>query len=122
QGRVDVLVNKGNGDDLVEWSAPFWKQSLDKGLRLLERGIDSHVITTHAAVPLMLPQRRGLIVGISDQGSMSFFYGFEKVAVMRMAELLAPELRPHAIAMLALTPGFLRSEAMLERFGVAVAN
>jgi NAD(P)-dependent dehydrogenase (short-subunit alcohol dehydrogenase family) len=122
QGRLDVLVNNVNGDDLVEWKGPFWKQSLDKGLRLLERGIDSHVITTHAAIPSMLPQRRGLIVGISDLGSMSFFYGFEKAGVMKMAELLAPELRPHEIAMVAVTPGFLRSEAMLERFGVTEAN
>jgi NAD(P)-dependent dehydrogenase (short-subunit alcohol dehydrogenase family) len=122
QGRLDVLVNNVNGDDLVEWEGPFWKQSLDKGLRLLKRGVDTHVITTHAAIPLMLPAGRGLIVGISDLGSISFFYGLEKACVMKMAELLAPELRPHHIATVAVTPGFLRSEAMLERFGVTEAN
>jgi NAD(P)-dependent dehydrogenase (short-subunit alcohol dehydrogenase family) len=122
QGRLDVLVNNVNGDDLVEWKGPFWKQSLDKGLRLLERGVDSHVITTHAAIPLLLEAGRGLVVGISDLGSISFFYGFEKACVMKMAELLAPELRPHKIATVAVTPGFLRSEAMLERFGVTEAN
>jgi NAD(P)-dependent dehydrogenase (short-subunit alcohol dehydrogenase family) len=121
-GRLDILVNNVNGDDLVEWEGPFWKQSLDKGLRLLERGVDAHVITTHAAIPLMLPAGRGLIVGISDLGSISFFYGFEKACVMKMAELLAPELRPHRIAAVTVTPGFLRSEAMLENFGVTEAN
>jgi NAD(P)-dependent dehydrogenase (short-subunit alcohol dehydrogenase family) len=122
QGRLDVLVNNVNGDDLTEWSKPFWEQSLDAGLLMIERGVDSHLITTHAAIPLMLRHRRGLIVGISDRGSTSFFYGFEKSSVMRIAELLAPELRPHGITAVAVTPGFLRSEAMLEGFGVTEAN
>ena len=119
--RLDVLVNNVNGDDLVKWTS-FWKQSLDDGLRTLERGINSHVITTRLALPLMLKRKAGLIVGVTDRGGGTFFYGFEKSAVMRMAELLAPELLPHGIGIVALTPGYLRSEAMLENRGVTEAN
>jgi NAD(P)-dependent dehydrogenase (short-subunit alcohol dehydrogenase family) len=122
RSRLDVLVNNVNGDDLAEWHKPFWQQSLEKGLRLIERGVHSHLITSHAAIPLMLQNRRGLIVGITDRGSPSFFYGFEKLSVMRIAELLAAELRPHGITAVAVTPGFLRSEAMLEGFGVTESN
>jgi NAD(P)-dependent dehydrogenase (short-subunit alcohol dehydrogenase family) len=122
QGRLDVLVNNVNGDDLAEWDKPFWEQSLDQGFRMIERGVHSHLITSHAAIPLLLRQGHGLIVGITDRGSLSFFYGFVKTSVMRIAELLAAELRPHGITALAVTPGFLRSEAMLEHFGVTEAN
>jgi NAD(P)-dependent dehydrogenase (short-subunit alcohol dehydrogenase family) len=122
QGRLDVLVNNVNGDDLNVWNKPFWQQSLDKGLLMIERGVHSHIITNHAAIPLLLSSRRGLIVGITDRGSASFFYGLEKASVMRIAELLAPELRPHDITVVAVTPGFLRSEAMLEVFGVTESN
>jgi len=123
QGRLDVLVNNVNGDDLAEWGGAFWEQSLDQGLRQLERGIDSHVITIHTALPLMLRGgRSGLIVGVTDRGAISFFHGFVKQSVMKLAELLAPELRPRGVAIVAVTPGYLRSEAMLERFGVTEAN
>jgi NAD(P)-dependent dehydrogenase (short-subunit alcohol dehydrogenase family) len=127
QGRLDVLVNNVNGDDLDEWGKPFWEQTLERGFAMIRRGVDTHIITTHAAIPHMLRNpgpspTRGLIVGVSDKGSTSFYYGFAKGAVMRMAELLGPELRPHGIAAVAVTPGFLRSEAMLERFGVTEAN
>jgi NAD(P)-dependent dehydrogenase (short-subunit alcohol dehydrogenase family) len=122
QGRLDVLVNNVNGDDLAVWGKPFWEQSLERGLRMLERGVDSHLITSHATIPLMLRQGRGLIIGITDRGSISFFHGLVKQSVMRIAELLAPELRPRGIAAVAVTPGYLRSEAMLEGFGVAEAN
>jgi NAD(P)-dependent dehydrogenase (short-subunit alcohol dehydrogenase family) len=122
QGRLDVLVNNVNGDDLADWEQPFWQQLLDRGLLMIERGVHSHLITSHTAVPLMLPRRRGLIVGITDRGIVSFFHGFEKLSVMRIAELLAPELRPHGIAAVAVTPGYLRSEAMLEGFGVDESN
>src|SRR6184192_1985790 len=64
-GRLDVLVNNVNGDDLTDWSRPFWKQSIERGLEALERGVHLHVITTHSALPLMLEHRGGLIVGVS---------------------------------------------------------
>jgi NAD(P)-dependent dehydrogenase (short-subunit alcohol dehydrogenase family) len=122
QGRLDVLVNNVNGDDLASWGKSFWQESLDTGFRMIERGVHSHLITTHAAIPLLLRQGSGLIVGITDRGYPTFYYGLVKKSVMTMAELLGPELRPHGIAAVAVTPGFLRSEAMLERFGVTEAN
>jgi NAD(P)-dependent dehydrogenase (short-subunit alcohol dehydrogenase family) len=77
-GRLDVLVNNVNGDDLTDWKKPFWQQSLERGLLMIERGVHSHLITSHAAIPLMLRHRPGLIVGITDRGSAGFFHGFEK--------------------------------------------
>jgi NAD(P)-dependent dehydrogenase (short-subunit alcohol dehydrogenase family) len=121
KGRLDILVNNANGDDLLEWKE-FWKLSLENGFRSVERGIHTHVITAHAALPLMLKKKGGLIVGITDEGGGTFFYGFVKQAVMRMAELLAPELLPHGITAVSMTPGFLRSEAVLEHFGVEESN
>jgi NAD(P)-dependent dehydrogenase (short-subunit alcohol dehydrogenase family) len=120
-GRLDILVNNVNGDDLVEWK-PFWEQSLEKGLQSMRRSVNSHLITIHSALPLMLDRKGGLIVGITDRGSMSLFHGLGKQSVMRITELLAPELLPHGITAISLTPGFLRSEAMLENFGVTEAN
>lgn len=122
QDRLDVLINNVNGDDLASWGKPFWQESLETGFRMIERGIHSHLITTHAALPLMLRTPGRLIAGITDLGSINFYYGFVKKSVMAMAELLAAELRPHGIAAVAVAPGFLRSEAMLERFGVTEAN
>jgi NAD(P)-dependent dehydrogenase (short-subunit alcohol dehydrogenase family) len=121
QGRLDVLVNNVNGDDLYEWK-PFWKLSMENGLRSVERGVTTHLYTTHAALPLMMKRKGGLIVGITDQGGGTFFYGFVKQAVMRMAELLAPELIPHDITAVSLTPGYLRSEVILEGYGVTESN
>ena len=112
KGRLDILVNNANGDDLLEWKA-FWELSLENGFRSMERGVNTHLITTHAALPLMLKRKGGLIVGITDEGGGTFFYGFVKQAVMRTAELLAPELIPHGITAVSMTPGFLRSEAVL---------
>jgi len=120
-GRLDVLVNNVNGDDLYEWK-PFWKLSLDNAFLSVQRGVNSHLITTHSALPLMLKTKGGLIVGITDQGGGTFFYGFVKQSVMRIAELLAPELIPYDITAVSLTPGFLRSEAVLERLGVTESN
>ena len=121
KGRLDILVNNANGDDLLEWKA-FWELSLENGFRSMERGVNTHLITTHAALPLMLKRKGGLIVGITDEGGGTFFYGFVKQSVMRTAELLAPELIPHGITAVSLTPGFLRSEAVLEHFGVEESN
>jgi NAD(P)-dependent dehydrogenase (short-subunit alcohol dehydrogenase family) len=120
-GRLDVLVNNVNGDDLYEWK-PFWKQSMENGLQCMQRGIHSHLLTIHAAIPLMLERRSGLIVSITDQGGGTFFYGFVKQSVMRICELLAPELVPGGVTAVSLTPGFLRSEAVLARYGVEESN
>jgi NAD(P)-dependent dehydrogenase (short-subunit alcohol dehydrogenase family) len=120
-GGLDILVNNVNGDDLYEWK-PFWKQSLERGFLSMQRGVHSHLITIHAAVPLMLKRGGGLIVGITDQGGGTFFYEFVKQSVMRIAEILAPELLPHDLTIVSLTPGFLRSEAVLEHYGVTEDN
>ena len=122
QERLDVLVNNVNGDDLTSWGKSFWQESLATGFRCIERGVNSHLITIHAAIPLMLRSGGRLIAGITDLGFPTFYYGFVKKSVMAIAELLAAELRPHGIAAVAVAPGFLRSEAMLERFGVTEAN
>lgn len=120
-GRLDVLVNNANGDDLLEWKA-YWKLSLDNGFKSMERGVHTHLLTTHAALPLMLKHRGGLVAGITDEGGGTFFYGFVKQSVMKIAELLAPELIPHGITAVSMTPGFLRSEAVLEQYGVKESN
>jgi len=122
QGRLDVLVNNVNGDDLASWGKSFWQESLDTGFRMIERSVHTHLITSHAAIPLMLRSGGRLIAGITDLGFPTFYYGFVKKSVMTIAELLAAELRPHGITAVAVAPGFLRSEAMLERFGVTEAN
>ena len=126
-GRLDVLVNDvWGGDELTEWGRPFWELSLDKGRALLERAVTSHVITSRLAVPLMIERRAGLIVEITDGDALYYrgnlFYDLAKLSVIRLAFAMAEELRPHGIAALAVTPGFLRSEAMLEHFGVSEAN
>ena len=128
QGRLDVLVNDvWGGDELTEFSTPFWKLTPEKGRLMLDRGIYSHILTSRYAVPLMLERDRGLIVEITDGDSFGYrgnlFYDLVKMSVIRLAFAMAWELRRHPkITALAVTPGFLRSEAMLENFGVTEAN
>jgi NAD(P)-dependent dehydrogenase (short-subunit alcohol dehydrogenase family) len=128
QGRLDVLVNDvWGGDELTEFSQPFWKLTQEKGRLMLDRGIFSHILTSRYAVPLMLERNRGLIVEITDGDSFGYrgnlFYDLVKLSVIRLAFAMAWELRRHPmITALAVTPGFLRSEAMLEGFGVTEAN
>jgi NAD(P)-dependent dehydrogenase (short-subunit alcohol dehydrogenase family) len=127
QGRLDVLVNDvWGGDELTEFSQPFWKLNPEKGRLMLDRGIYSHILTSRYAVPLMLERDRGLIVEITDGDTFGYrgnvFYDLVKLSVIRLAFAMAWELRRHPITALAVTPGFLRSEAMLELFGVTEAN
>ena len=126
-GHLDVLVNDvWGGDSLTEWDTPFWRLDLDKVHAMWERAVLSHLITSQHAVPLMLDQRRGLIVEITDgdgahyRGSLS--YDLIKTTVNRLAFAQAEELHPHGITAVAVTPGFLRSEAMLDGFGVTEAT
>lgn len=132
-GRLDVLVNDvWGGDALVQW-VPLWEHDLEQGLRLLHRAVDTHIITSHCALPLMVARRRGLVVEVTDGTGRwvddvlggyrgSFFYDLAKHSVERLARNQAAELRPHGVAAVALTPGFLRSEAVLDHFGVTEAN
>ncbi|HEX8253434.1 MAG TPA: SDR family oxidoreductase [Thermoanaerobaculia bacterium] len=123
--RVDVLVNDiWGGDHVMEWGKKFWEVDLDAHLALLDRAIKSHIITSCHAVPQM--REGGLIVEITDGDGYyyrgNFFYDIVKTTVIRMAFAQAEELRAKGISAIAVTPGFLRSEAMLEHFGVTEEN
>ncbi len=124
-GRLDILVNDLTGDANMEFK-PFHEHSLEKGLRVLENGSISHLITSYFGIPLMLTCG-GLIVevtdGIGDEiRPFNFYYDLEKAFNIRLARSLAVQLRPNKIAVVSLTPGFLRSEEMLDNFGVSEAN
>ncbi|MFI5527835.1 SDR family oxidoreductase [Kitasatospora sp. NPDC051853] len=126
-GRLDVLVNSvWGGDPLTDWEHPLWEQDLDTGLRLLRQAVETHVITSRYALPLMVARRSGLVVEVTDGNTAryrgSFFYDLAKSSVIRLAVAQAAELKPHGVAAVALTPGFLRSEALLEHFGVTEEN
>ncbi len=126
-GRLDLLVNDvWGGDDLTEWGKPFWEHSLANGLLMQERAVWSHIITSYSGAPLMVARARGVIIEITDGDSPGYrgnlFYDLAKASAIRLALAMAGDLRPHGITALALTPGFLRSEAMLDHFGVTEAN
>ncbi|MFJ8039134.1 SDR family oxidoreductase [Kitasatospora sp. NPDC096147] len=126
-GRLDVLVNSvWGGDPLTDWEHPLWEQDLETGLRLLRQAVETHVITSRYALPLMVARRSGLVVEVTDGNTAryrgSFFYDLAKSSVIRLAVAQAAELRPYGVAAVAITPGFLRSEAMLDLFGVAERN
>ena len=130
QGRLDILVNDIGGDmGLVEWGNPFWKQTLGRGFKLLDRGVYTHIRASRYGVPLMLENDCGLVVEVTD-GDMEtnagyrsvLFYDLAKFLPMRIAMGMAHELRETGITALAITPGFLRSEGVLEHFGVTEAN
>jgi NAD(P)-dependent dehydrogenase (short-subunit alcohol dehydrogenase family) len=127
QGRLDILVNDiWGGDELTEWEKPFWELDIAKGLLMQQRGVHTHIITSRYGVPLMVAARQGLVIEITDGDSPGYrgnlFYDLVKASVIRLALGMAEELRPYGVTALALTPGFLRSEAMLDRFGVTEAN
>ncbi|MER6092309.1 SDR family oxidoreductase [Streptomyces bluensis] len=127
QGRLDVLVNDiWGGELLFAWDTPVWEHDLDKGLRLLRLAVETHAITLHHALPLLLRRPGGLVVEMTDgtaeynRGTYrnSFFYDLAKSSVLRMGFSLGHELGPRGATAVALTPGWLRSEIMLEGFGV----
>ncbi|OCC03125.1 short-chain dehydrogenase [Labrys sp. WJW] len=128
QGRLDILVNDiWGGEKLFEWNKAVWEHDLDKGLRLLRLGIDTHLITAHHALPLLIEHPGGLLVEMTDGTAdynaghyrLSPFYDLVKSAVIRLAWAHAKDLAKHGATSVALTPGWLRSEMMLEAFGVA---
>jgi NAD(P)-dependent dehydrogenase (short-subunit alcohol dehydrogenase family) len=131
QGRLNILVNDIWGaENLAQWNIPVWKHSLDSGLRMLRLAIDTHIITSHFALPLLIQNSGGLVVEITDGTAeyndthyrLSLFYDLAKTSVIRMAWALAQELQPYQCTAVALTPGWMRSEMMLEHFGVKEAN
>jgi NAD(P)-dependent dehydrogenase (short-subunit alcohol dehydrogenase family) len=126
QGRLDILVNDLTGDGYMQFK-PFLEHSLEQGLKLLENGSISHLITSFYGIPLMANSGGGLLVEITDGVSdeireFNFYYDLEKAINIRLAKSLAIQLRPHKIAVVSLTPGFLRSEEMLDHFGVSESN
>jgi NAD(P)-dependent dehydrogenase (short-subunit alcohol dehydrogenase family) len=130
-GRLDILVNDiWGGDRFIQWDTPLWDYSLENGLRMLRLAIDTHLITSHFALPLMIKNPGGLVVEVTDGTAeynkdhyrVSVFYDLAKSAVLRMAFSLAHELKPHGCTALALSPGWLRSEQMLDNYGVSEEN
>jgi NAD(P)-dependent dehydrogenase (short-subunit alcohol dehydrogenase family) len=131
QGALHILVNDIWGQHgEPEWDKTVWESSLESGLRLLELGVNTHAITSHFALPLLIKTPGGLVIEMTDGTNeynasnyrVSFFYDVAKGAVSRMAFALAHELKPYDAAAVLLTPGWLRSEAMLDGFGVREEN
>jgi NAD(P)-dependent dehydrogenase (short-subunit alcohol dehydrogenase family) len=131
QGRLDVLVNDiWGGETLFEWDTPLWEHDLDAGLRMLRLAIDTHLITSHHALPLLIHEPGGLVVEMTDgtreynaeHYRVSAFYDLAKTAVIRLAFAQSKELEPHGATAVALTPGWMRSEMMLENYGVTEAT
>ena len=126
-GRLDILVNDiWGGDALTEWGSPFWELSASRGFELLERAVHTHIITSRHGAPLMVERSAGLIVEVTDGDTLGYrgnlFYDLAKNTVIRLALGMAADLHPRGITALAVTPGFLRSEAVLDHFGVTEAN
>lgn len=130
QGALHVLVNDIFGGTKMEWNKTVWESDLEYGLHTLRLAVDTHAITAHHALPLLIRSPGGLVVEVTDGTAeynarnyrVSFFYDLVKAANLRMAWSLGHELAPHRGTAVALTPGWLRSELMLELFGVTEAN
>jgi NAD(P)-dependent dehydrogenase (short-subunit alcohol dehydrogenase family) len=131
RGRLDLLVNDiWGGEKLFEWNKPLWEHDLDNGLRTLRLAIDTHLITSHFALPLLIREPGGLVVEMTD-GTREYndenyrvaaFYDLAKSAVIRLAFAQSRELAPHGCTAVALTPGWMRSEMMLENYRVTEEN
>jgi NAD(P)-dependent dehydrogenase (short-subunit alcohol dehydrogenase family) len=130
-GRLDVLVNDIWGAELLfEWDTPVWEHDLEKGLRILRLAIDTHLITSHFALPLLIREPGGLVVEMTDgtreynaeHYRLSAFYDLAKTAVIRLAFAQSKELAPYGCAAVALTPGWMRSEMMLDNYRVTEEN
>jgi NAD(P)-dependent dehydrogenase (short-subunit alcohol dehydrogenase family) len=130
-GHIDVLVNDIWGGELLkggpsQWDTPIWELDLADGLRILRLAIDTHLITSHHLLPLLIAEPGGLLVEVTDGTAaynashyrISVFYDLAKVSVNRLAYSQGHELAPHGATAVSMTPGFLRSEMMLEAFGV----
>jgi NAD(P)-dependent dehydrogenase (short-subunit alcohol dehydrogenase family) len=131
QGRLDILVNDiWGGEYLAEWDKPVWEHSLDNGLRMLRLAIDTHLVTAHHAFPLLIRQPGGLVVEVTDGTAeynaehyrLNVYYDLAKTAPIRLAHSWAHELGPHDATAVVITPGWLRSEIMLDTYGVTEEN
>jgi len=128
QGRLDVLVNDiFGGDRYAEWNRPLWEHDLAGGLRMLRMGLDTHIVTSTLALPLMLRSGGRLLIEVTDgtsefnaavRDTVGFYYDLVKAGVDRIVKSLSHDLEGHPVTALGVTPGWLRSEQMLENFGV----
>jgi len=125
QKRLDVVVNDISEGVEHDWK-PFWKVDLEKGFRAIRQGVHTHLITNQCVAPLLVERGRGLIVEITDGDFLgyrgNFFYDLVKVNVNRLACAMAEELYAHGVAAVALTPGFMRTEMVMDKFGATEAN
>ncbi len=134
-GPIDVLVNDIWGGEVLkggpaDWNTPIWRHDLDAGLRIVRLGLETHLVTSHHLLPLLVAQPGGLLVEVTDGTTaynaanyrISVFYDVVKSAVNRLAFSQGHELAPHSATATAVTPGWLRSEMMLDAFGVSEAN
>lgn len=130
QGRLDILVNDiWGGEELTEWGKPFWEMNTQQGFQMLEQAVHTHLLTSRWGVPLMAARASGLVIEIGDGTGYhyrgSLFYSLVKVSVIHAAEAMAADLRQQGllgITALALTPGYLRSEWMLDHWGMTEAE
>lgn len=132
QGRLDVLVNDiFGGDRYAQWDKPLWEHDLAGGLRMLRMGVDTHLVTSATAMPLLLQTGGGLVIEMTDgttsfnanfRTGVGFYYDLVKANVERIVKGLTFELADHPVTALGITPGWLRSEKMLEGFGVSEEN
>ena len=134
-GAIDVLVNDIWGAEILKgppptWNRPMWEHDLDDGLRILRLGIDTHLITSHRLLPLLVTRPGGLLAEMTDGTTeynanhyrLSVFYDLVKSAVNRLAYAHGHELQPFGATAVAVTPGWLRSEMMLDNYGVSEDN
>jgi NAD(P)-dependent dehydrogenase (short-subunit alcohol dehydrogenase family) len=134
-GGIDVLVNDIWGAERLkggpaDWNTPIWQHNLDDGLRILRLGLDTHVITSHHLLPLLIEKPGGLLVEVTDGTTaynseryrISVFYDLVKTSVNRLAFSQGHELAPYEATATAITPGWLRSEMMLDNYGVSEGN
>jgi NAD(P)-dependent dehydrogenase (short-subunit alcohol dehydrogenase family) len=131
RGRLDILVNDiWGGERMFEWNKAVWEHNLENGLRLLRLAVDTHLFTAHHALPLMIEKPGGVLVEVTDGTAeynaehyrLSVFYDLAKLAAIRMAWAHAKDLAPHGASAVSITPGWMRSEMMLDNYGVGEAN
>src|SRR5262245_21688125 len=131
RGSLDILVNDiWGGEHLFEWNKAVWEHNLENGLRLLRLAVDTHLITAHHALPLLIASPGGLLVEVTDGTAeynadhyrLSVFYDLAKLAAIRMAWAHAKDLARHGASAVCITPGWMRSEMMLGNYSVTEAN
>jgi NAD(P)-dependent dehydrogenase (short-subunit alcohol dehydrogenase family) len=126
-GQLDIVVNDiWGGEKLTKWGTPFWEYPLTNGLLMQDRAIKTHLITSYYAAPLLVAQKQGVIIEVTDGIDYRYrgdlYYSLAKISPIHMAMAMAEGLRPHNVAAMSITPGFLRSEEMLDYFGVKEHN